>query len=88
MPGLTVAVPFSGSRTFTSWDILSLDLNGQLNIIPGSNGLLNIIGLVALAAPFAAPFIRHPRAKFLYAMPSAYKPAACFKEYRTSRCSQ
>jgi hypothetical protein len=70
MPALTVAVP--GSRTFTSWEILSLDLNNQLNIVPGSNGLLNIIGLAALAAPFAAPFVRHPRGKFLYAMPLAF----------------
>ena len=72
LPALTVAVPFLGPRTFTAWEILSLDLNNQLTIVPGSSGLLNILGLVALAAPLAVPFMRHPLAKFLYAMPLAF----------------
>jgi hypothetical protein len=43
-----------------------------LEVVLSSHGLLSIIGLAAIAAPFAAPFVRHPRAKFLYAMPLAY----------------
>jgi hypothetical protein len=54
------------------WDILALGLSNQLlpmQFVEVSHGLLSIIGLAAIAAPFAAPFVRHRRARFLYAMP-------------------
>ena len=54
------------------WGFLALGLSNVLELSLSSHGLLSIIGLAAIAAPFAAPFVRHPRAKFLYAMPLAY----------------
>jgi hypothetical protein len=73
MPALAVH-QYVGS-VFTFWQFLALDLSNELTplqLVLGSHGLLSIIGLVAIAAPFAAPFIQHPRAKFLYAMPLLY----------------
>jgi hypothetical protein len=73
MPVLTVHTWVS--RAFSFWEFLALDLSNEvapLQLVLSYHGLLSIIGLVALAAPFAAPFIRRRRAKFLYAMPLAY----------------
>lgn len=74
MPVLTVQ-QIVGARAITFWDFLALDLSNAmlpLQLVASSHGLLSIIGLLAIAAPFAAPFIRRPRAKFLYAMPLLY----------------
>jgi hypothetical protein len=74
MPFLTVG-QIVGSRAITFWDFLALDLSNEiapLQLVLSSHGLLSIIGLAAIAAPFAAPFVRRPSAKFLYAMPLAY----------------
>jgi hypothetical protein len=74
MPFLTVG-QIVGARAITFWDFLALELTNEvapLQLVLRSHGLLSILGLAALAAPFAAPFVRRPRAKFLYAMPLAY----------------
>ena len=74
MPVLSVK-QLAVARPITIWDLLALDLSNEmlpLQLVPGSHGLLSIIGLLAIAAPFAAAFIRRPRAKFLYAMPLAF----------------
>ena len=63
------------TSTFTFWQFLALDLSNEslpLQLVLASHGLLSILGLAAIAAPFAAPFVRHPRAKFLYAMPLVF----------------
>jgi hypothetical protein len=74
MPAVIVQ-QYGGARAFTFWDSLALGLSNEaapLQFVVVSHGLLSIIGLAAFAAPFAAPFVRHPRAKFLYAMPLLY----------------
>jgi uncharacterized membrane protein len=74
LPTLTIQ-QFAASQTFTFWDFLALGLSNEavpLQFVLASHGLLSIIGLAAIAAPFAAPFLRRPRAKFLYAMPLLY----------------
>ena len=62
---------FIDSKSFTLWEFLGLDLANPLRQII-SHGFFSLIGLVAIAAPIAAPFLRHPRAKFLNALPLAY----------------
>jgi len=72
MPTVTILQDFVVSRALTFWEFLALSLSNELvplHFVAVSHGLLSIIGLAAIAAPFAAPFVRHPRAKFLYAMP-------------------
>jgi len=72
MPTVTIVQQFVLSRALSFWEILALGLSNQLaplQFVEVSHGLLSIIGLAAIAAPFAAPFVRHPRARLLYAMP-------------------
>ncbi len=72
LPAVSLTL-FAASKSFTFWEFLGLDLsNPQLAAIATSHGVFSLIGLVAIAAPIAAPFIRHARAKFLNAMPLAY----------------
>jgi hypothetical protein len=71
MPVVTVE-QYADSRAFTFWEFLALGLsneNAPLQFVMLSHGLLSILGLAAIAAPFAAPFVRHGRARLLYALP-------------------
>jgi hypothetical protein len=70
---------FLGSKSFTFWELLALDLSNPMNMGSGSHGLFALIGLAAIAAPFAAPFIRHAQANYLNAMPLAYLVMAFLK---------
>lgn len=70
---------FLGSKSFTFWELLALDLSNPMNMGSRSHGLFALIGLVAIAAPFAAPFIRHAQANYLNAMPLAYLVIAFLK---------
>jgi hypothetical protein len=71
LPAVNVSlVVVSNSLTF--WDLLGVDLSNPMTLGSSSHGLLAVIGLVAIAAPFAAPFIRHPRAQYLNAAPLAF----------------
>ena len=44
-----------------------------------SHGLFALVGLAAIAAPFVAPFLRHPRARLLNAAPLAFLIGAAAK---------
>jgi hypothetical protein len=70
MPGLILSFSVIGlerSRSITLWDALALDPYNNMN--PGSHGFLSLVVLAGIAAPFAAPFIRRRRARYLYAAP-------------------
>lgn len=60
------------SRSFSFWQILGLDGANLADPSAGSHGLFSLVGLLAIAMPFAAPFVPHPRAKLLNAAPLAY----------------
>lgn len=60
------------SRSFTFWQILGLNGANLADPSASSHGLFSLLGLVAIAMPFAVPFISHPRAKLLNAAPLAY----------------
>jgi hypothetical protein len=62
---------FGVSRSLTLWDVLGADL-GKQGYAGESHGLWALVGLVAIVSPFVAPFLRHPRARFLYAAPLAF----------------
>lgn len=65
------SVQFIVSTSWTFWESLALDLGNPLNN-PGSHGLGSMLGLLAVAAPFASPYLRHPRAHLLLAAPAAF----------------
>jgi len=74
MPAVTVT-QYAESRAFSFWEFLALGLSNQAALLQWvlvSRGLLSILGVAAIAAPFAAPFVRRARAKLLYAMPLLY----------------
>jgi hypothetical protein len=60
------------SRSFTFWQILGLNEAALSNGSSGDHGLFALIGLLAIAAPFATPFVQHPRARLLNAAPLGY----------------
>lgn len=69
LPAVTFSM-FRVSSSFSAWDVLGRNL-GQPSAAT-SHGFFALLGLVAIAAPFAGPFLRHPRARLLNAAPLAY----------------
>src|SRR5438128_1380499 len=67
------------SKPFTAWEFLGVDLSNIATLAFVKHGLFSFIGLLAISAPFAAPFIKHPRAKYLNAMPLSYLVLAALK---------
>lgn len=65
---------FGASKSFTFWDFLGLDLSNPVAVVTGtgSHGFFALLGLAAIAAPFATPYLKHPLAQYLNAVPLAY----------------
>ncbi len=60
--------------SFTFWGLLGTDFNSPESLLSGgaNHGFFAFLGLIAIAAPFAAPFLRMAWAKYLNAAPLAY----------------
>jgi hypothetical protein len=70
--GLT-AIGMPPLALYTYWDVLGIDFSNLLSNIGGpSHGFLALIGLICIAAPFAAPFWKDPRARWLNALPLVF----------------
>jgi hypothetical protein len=63
---------FLVSRSFTFWEVLGLDGANLANGVTSDHGLFALLGILAIAAPFARPFLSHTRARWLNAGPLAY----------------
>jgi hypothetical protein len=86
LPAVSITF-FTESRSFTFWEILGLDLQNPFNLT-GSHGLFGLIGLLAIAAPFARPFVVHPQASWLNAVPLAFVVLAVLRlVYTISRAA-
>ncbi len=74
VPGYKIDLGFVGSHSFTFWEFLGFDLSDPSSVAGGraNHGFFSMLGLLAILAPLAAPFIPDPRAKFLNALPLAY----------------
>lgn len=73
IPGYKISLGFVGAHSFTFWEYLGIDFNDPSSLAGVSNhGFFGLLGIVAILAPFAAPFIKDPRAKFLNVLPLAY----------------
>jgi hypothetical protein len=71
------ASAFAGSPspiTYTFWGLLGTNYEGPGTVLGGGvhPGLWSLLGVVAIAAPFAAPFIRAAWSKYLNAAPLVY----------------
>jgi len=78
LPALRISMIFD-SRSFTAWQVLGVDLSNFTTLASIKHGLLSFIGLLAISAPFAAPFIKRTWARYLNAMPLAYLALAAVK---------
>jgi len=70
LTGFTISISFFGAAeaaSSTLWNALALDPTS--NMAAGSHGFLSLVVIVCILLPFAAAFIPHPLAKFLYAAP-------------------
>jgi hypothetical protein len=60
------------SKSFTFWEFLGIDFGHSMAGFSVDHGFFSIIGFLAILAPFVAPFVPHPKAKFLNVAPIAF----------------
>jgi hypothetical protein len=62
-----------GRMSYSFWKLIGLDFNDLESLATGgSHGFFSLIGLIAIAVPFAAPFARATWSKYLNVAPLAY----------------
>lgn len=67
------SVDAGGKLSFTFWSLIGVNFKDLENVASGgSHGFFSFLGLLAIAAPFAVPFLRASWAKYLNAAPLAY----------------
>lgn len=73
-PAAGIAGGMTAETSFTFWGLLGIDFNNPLTAMGGGSdhGLFSFLGLLAIALPFAAPFIRTAWSHYLNAAPLAY----------------
>ncbi len=74
LPAASVSAGFVGSMSFTFWNLLGVDFSDPTTLAGagGSHGAFALLGILAIAAPFAAPFIRTAWSHYLNAAPLAF----------------
>jgi hypothetical protein len=67
------AISMPPIMSLTFWDLLGFDFSNAMSMMGGSShGFLAFIGLLCIAAPFAAPFWKHPYSRYLNVLPLAF----------------
>jgi hypothetical protein len=62
-----------GQMSYSFWKLIAVDFKDLESLATGgSHGFFSLIGLIAIAMPFAAPFVQATWAKYLNAAPLAY----------------
>jgi hypothetical protein len=72
LPGVTISALGAMQPSLTLWGALAFGKgeNGTMEIGgDASHGILSVLVIICLLAPFAVPFIRHRLARFIYAAP-------------------
>jgi hypothetical protein len=74
LPAAAISGGFEAALSFTFWGLLGIDFGNPATVLSGGgdHGIWAIIGVVAILAPFVAPFIRVTWSKFLNAAPLGY----------------
>jgi len=63
----------NGRLSFSFWNLLGIDFSNPESIATGgSHGTFSFLGVIAIAMPFAAPFLRAAWSKYLNGAPFAY----------------
>lgn len=62
------------AMSLTFWNLLGVDFNNPESMLGGgsSHGIFGLLGFLCIAAPFAAPFLKVPWARYLNAAPLAF----------------
>jgi hypothetical protein len=73
-PAASLAGGLIPGSSYTFWDLLGIDFSNPLTLAGAgsSHGAFAFLGILCIAAPFAAPFIKAPWAKYLNAAPIAF----------------
>ena len=73
-PAASVAGGTLAAVSFTFWNLLGTDFNSLPSAlgIGADHGLLSFLGVIAIAAPFAAPFLKTAWSRYLNAAPLGY----------------
>ena len=67
------SVDAGGKLSFTFWSLIGVNFKDLESVANGgSHGFFSFLGLLAIAAPFAVPFLRASWSKYLNAAPLAY----------------
>jgi hypothetical protein len=62
-----------GKISYTFWKLLAVDFKDLESLATGgTHGFFSLLGLLAIAAPFAAPFVRATWSRYLNAAPLIY----------------
>ena len=62
-----------GRVSYTFWNLIGIDFKNLESLATGgSHGFFSLIGLIAIAVPFAVPFVHATWSKYLNAAPLAY----------------
>lgn len=62
-----------GKMSYSFWNLIAVDFKDLESLATGgSHGFFSLIGLLAIAVPFAAPFVQATWSKYLNAAPLAY----------------
>jgi len=74
LPSARVSGGLVESVSFTFWNLLGTDFANPASIARtgGEHGFLSFLGLIAIIAPFVAPFIKTDWAKYLNAAPLVF----------------
>lgn len=83
LPAASLQGGATARMSYTFWALLGTDFNNPENILRGGgdHGVFAFLGLIAIAAPFALPFIRAAWARYLFAAPLLYLMAASIAIY-------
>lgn len=68
LPGYKLDLGFLGSKTYTIWEFLGLNLE-QGGAIEINHGFWSMLGILCILVPFIAPFVKDTRARFANALP-------------------
>jgi hypothetical protein len=87
LPAAEIAGGFVASQWYSFWTLVGIDFNNPATLMGGAgdHGIWSIVGLLAILAPFVAPFIRAAWSKYLNAAPVAYVLIAWLMVYMNTR---
>ncbi len=74
LPAAAIAGGMTTALSFTFWNLLGTDFDNPISALVegGSHGILALLGLLAIVAPFVAPYLRAVWARYLNAAPFGY----------------